>query len=533
MKPRMRAPTFAFLKTGVLLLCLFAPSAWMIATIPPLWRDSDAYIQVTYDPLVVTYWGHGPAYSYVAKVPLFAGEQLERLRGKVPANRGPDSSQPSLTDTGVWLLILGQHLALCGGAYYFIIAVSHLFWIRLALTLVWASNALFYTFAHCVGSETLSMIFILLLVGKALRLVLSRRVPKWTDWYLFALLLCFCLLTRHVNLGLIALLPAAFVFSWAQNRAAAFFASGDRDKRWLRRMRAGDFRQAVIAIALGIACVATASSATRSLAQKSKFHPHSRIGFVFLWRLHFLSELSPDARGALLRKVAARSHSTDVVQLIALLEQVQAEGADQSKWESFMQRAVLRFDGPARWEKLDRALNQMAFVFLSPPPPELWHVATTDFFSALKMPSSVISSFLFATTAHYFEHQDEMAACAELATFRNSSAEQIRTLPSQHPYFRLWQGLSYNVVLLIWLVTLIICVVAARWMKSKVRELSSFSIALTAVGLVIFASTSLIHDFEPRFALTMWQLLFLSLLLTLARTASLFAPDATNQTRLY
>jgi hypothetical protein len=174
-----------------------------------------------------------------------------------------------------------------------------------------------------------------------------------------------------------------------------------------------------------------------------------------------------------------------------------------------------------RWEKLDRALNQMAFVFLLPPGPELWHVATTDFFDALKMPSNVISSYLFATTAHYFQHRDEMPGCAELATFRNRSAEQIRRIPSQHPYFGLWQGLSYNVVLLIWLCTLLVFVVAARWRRLKITRISAFGIALTAVGLVIFASTSLIHDFEPRFALTMWQLTLLSLYLFLGRTADL------------
>ena len=46
----MRTSTLGFLKNGALLLCLFAPSAWMIATIPPLWRDADAYVQAHREP---------------------------------------------------------------------------------------------------------------------------------------------------------------------------------------------------------------------------------------------------------------------------------------------------------------------------------------------------------------------------------------------------------------------------------------------------------------------------------------------------
>src|SRR5207237_5440375 len=117
---------------------------------PPLWRDVDAYIQLTQDPRVATFWGHGSAYACVAKVPLFLGEQWERWRGIAVAN--PESGLSALTDTGIWLLIIAQHLALAASALYFIRAITRLFWIRLALALIWASNALFYTFAHCVGS---------------------------------------------------------------------------------------------------------------------------------------------------------------------------------------------------------------------------------------------------------------------------------------------------------------------------------------------------------------------------------------------
>ncbi|HMG04765.1 MAG TPA: hypothetical protein VK581_04845 [Chthoniobacterales bacterium] len=519
----MRASTFRFLKNSALLLWLFAPSAWMIATIPPLWRDADAYVQVTEDPLIATFWSHAPAYCYIVKVPLFAGEQFERLRGNAPSSRGTDSSQPGLTDSGISLLIIGQHLALCGAAFYFIIAVTHFFWIRLGLALAWASNALFYTFAHCVGSETLGLILIVLLAGKALRLVQSRREPRWVDWYVFALILCFCLLSRHLNLALISLLPAAFLFSSAQNRMSLLFASGDKRRLWLRRLTARDLRQAVIAIAIGIACVTIANFATQSLARKSKAHPHSRIGFAFLWRLHFLKHISPESRGALLRRVAARTQSPEVHKLLVLLEQMHTEEVDLIDWEPFMQRAIPLFGGSHHWEKLDAALNQMAFTFLLPPTPEHFHAARTEFDAALRKPSTAISSYLFESTTYYFQHKERMPAWANLRTFRNSSADQIRQLPFQHPYFELWRGLSYNKASVVWLISQLLFVVVARRTNARTNGIAALGIAMTAVGLLIFAATSLLHDYEPRFALTMWQLLFLSLFLLWGRSADLLA----------
>jgi hypothetical protein len=517
----MRTSALGFLRKGVVLLVLFAPSAWMIATVSPLWRDVDAYNQLTRHPLLATYWGHAPAYCYVAKVPLFLGEQWERWRG-ITAPKAEIGSTP-LTDSGVGLLILAQHLGLCGAAFYFIIAISKVFWIRLALALAWASNALFYTFAHCVGSETLSVILIVLLVGKGLRLIRSRDEPRWIDWYIFAVLLCLCLLSRHINSWLILLLPVAFFLSPAHNRAA----SGAGPQRWWRWLAARNFRQAVIALAIGLACFTVVNFATRALARKTKAHIHSRIGYTFLWRLHFLRTLSPPARVALLQRVSARTHTKEARQLVTLLGQMHAEGADLDT-EPFTLRAIpLLFPNEpvVPWEKLDIALNQMAYAFLLPPTPEHLQAARTDFVTALEMPVTEISSALFETTAYYFEHKDLMPACAELATFRGRSAETINQIPIQHVYFQLWKGLTYNKAFVIWFASLVAFVVVARWRKVSVGPIIAFGIALTAVGLPMVASACLLGEFIPRYGLPMWQLLLLSFYIFVGKTGNLFAVD--------
>jgi hypothetical protein len=520
---RAGAPALNFLKNCALLLCLFAPSAWMIATIPPLWRDSDAYLQLTVHPLVTTFWGHGPAYSYLAKVPLFLGEQLERGQGITGA--AAESGSSPLTDTGVWLLIIMQHLALGSAAFYFILSIGQFFWIRLALALTWVSNALVYTFAHCTGSETLSVILLVLLVAKGLRLIQSRRQPQWTDWYLFAITLCLSLLSRHVNVLLILLLPAAFVLSWAQNRVASLLASGERQGRWRRRLGSRQLRQAVIALAIGGACFAVASSLPHYLARKTKFHPHSRIGHTLMWRLQFLKALPPQERAMLLQKVTARTHSPETRRLVTLLGQMHEEGADVTG-RSFIQRtASVLYPGEASvpWEKLDVAINQMAYAFLLPPTPEHWHIVRTDFAAALKMSVTEIADQLFNTTGYFFDHKDEMPACAKLITFRDTSAEIINRIPVERPYFHLWQGLNYKKAVLIWFGTLVVCVIIARWKKVNIGPTVAFGIALVVLGLVMTASACLLTEFLPRYALPMWLLLLLSLYILIGASANLFA----------
>ena len=165
----------------------------------------------------------------------------------------------------------------------------------------------------------------------------------------------------------------------------------------------------------------------------------------------------------------------------------------------------------------------MAYAFLLPPTPEHLQAARTDFITALEMPVTEISSVLFETTAYYFEHKDQMPACAELATFRGTSAETINQIPIQHVYFQLWKGLTYDKAFVIWFASLVAVVVVARWRKVSVGPMIAFGIALTAIGLPMVASACLLTELIPRYVLPMWQLLLLSFCILAGGTADLLA----------
>lgn len=77
----------------------------MLSAIPPLWRDVDAYIQVTQPHGVATILDYGPLYCFAARVPLYLGDTIECLRAGQPLPKLGFFIRPVLTDSGVFLLL--------------------------------------------------------------------------------------------------------------------------------------------------------------------------------------------------------------------------------------------------------------------------------------------------------------------------------------------------------------------------------------------------------------------------------------------
>ena len=111
----------------------------------------------------------------------------------------------------MYSLVVLQHSALWCGAVYLIYAIARTLLLRLFLAVLFASQPLFYAFAHCVGSEALSMIVILLLAASGVRLMLRYPDIGARDWIIFTVLLAAASLTRHINCVLAAVLPTAML----------------------------------------------------------------------------------------------------------------------------------------------------------------------------------------------------------------------------------------------------------------------------------------------------------------------------------
>jgi hypothetical protein len=499
---------------AVLVIVLLAPSIWMLSVIPPLWKDVDAYIQVTQPPGAATILQYGPPYCFVARVPLYLGCAIESVRAGHSLPGLGFFLHPILTDSGVFVLLLLQHAALCIAGFYLITVISEIFWVRLVLAIAWAAIPLFYSSAHCVGGETLSMILTLLIGAMGLRIVrYSRKIPGKV-WLLFGTLLWLSILTRHINAALAGLLPVTFVILAAYRLIATRFGRSQVLRRW-RGLRARQaLAKATCAIAIGFCCILLANVSVRLLSYATGTPYHSVVGLAFLGRLKFLAALSAAKRNELLDEVTRNTDSAEVKNFIALLRN--EFQADTPNWDVLAFKEKVRpLLMSAETDTSDHAfnivLNRTARAFLYPPNGMLLNAVAKDFKSSQQITIPDVVGFLFVTTRFYFLHRDEMPQCGSLVTFRGKDAAEVFAIFKEHSYFRHPKNVSYHALFLFWLISLGLFVAIARARGQEAVSIAAYAAALTAIGLLIMLANCLLAVFQPRYTLPMWELTIVSM----------------------
>jgi hypothetical protein len=502
---------------------LLAPSIWMLSVVPPLWRDADAYIQVIGPPGPATILHWGPLYCFVARIPLYLGYAIDSLRAGAPFPTPVFFLHPTLSNSGVFMLLLSQHVALWCSVFYLIVLTSRLLLARFVLSVAWAANPLFYTFAHCVGSETLSMILLLLLGAIGLRIVRHRRMVPRKEWVLFGSLLWLYILTRPINAVLAALMPLTFLLLSAYRLITIPLPRSQLLGRWQRISAKWDLQKATVAFAVGISCIILANASVRGLCKAVQMPYYSTVGFGFLWRLKFLATIPAEKRNQLLDKVAKNTASPDVQKAIHVLREAFPEAPNWNLKAFYRRVQVSVFPREAGWqeERYCLLLKRVMQAFLFPPEKVFLSAVAADFKRSRETSIAIVVEQPFISTTMCSLQLERMPAYASLYTFRDKTATQIMAIFEKHSYFHRRKSFSYNVFLFFWLANFSLLALLAKVRKKQVAAVCSYAAALTLVGLAMMLANCFLAEFYPRYTLPMWELTILSSAVLFGKTIEL------------
>ncbi len=494
----------------LVLTILAIPSLWLLFTVPPLWRDSDGYNQITTRPGGMTIVHFPPLYCFLSRLPLYLGSLCEGLRSGAPLPSADFFRTPVLTDTGIFLLLATQHTLLLSSQAFLLRAMSLGAVTELVSAVLLAANASFYSFAHCVGSEAFSLAATIWLLALCLRIMRLRR-PKARDWCWLGASLAACILSRHINALLVLVLPGACLFAAGFRMMRSRSAGRPVAVRWLRKL--------AVALFVGAISVLVAKAAVRLLSDEFHVKIRSTLGFTFLWRLKFLSELDEKQRAALLADWQAKAHDADTQQVFSV---VAAALTANGKWDPVRIHAAvhdaIRAAEPRRAvQRVYRAENELTKTVLFSAPPAYIAAVRKDFATSLLETPAGLARAPFETTLYCFERFQELPQLTGLRSFREPSTQTLLAKTRDGPYYRL-MNLPYLAAVAVWL-----AITLAAFARRTKDHILSLSAAVVFVAFVMLLLNCALTEFLPRYTLAFWNLVFIGILLQLPASIDVVA----------
>jgi hypothetical protein len=488
------------------LVVLFTPSAWMLLRINPLWRDIDGYNQVTLPPGPMTILQFSPLYCFGSRIPLYLGYALDR--GEFPARAFYNS--PILTDSGVFLLIVFQHLFLLAAQWFLLRSIQANHVTKVILAALLALNAPFYTYTHSIGTEALSLSATLMLLGCALRVWRQRHIKR-SAWVWLGLSLILCVLTRPINAVLGMFLPMAFAFQGiAETGQSAIRRSS---AQFPRRLITRHLFLCGLSLVVAALSFAVADRTVRYVCRASKLKYRSTVGQSFAWRLNFLAQMDEKERTEMLGRVAEPIGDPVVKQMIAATSsgisgpgKWDAQACTHKFVEIIEQHSSIQTDLSYQ---LDLCRNRLARVFLLSCERPFLDAVRSDFLSAFAISPRELAVFPIATTRYCFSRIQEMPQLATLATFRGATADATLAAQERLTYYRLLD-VPFRNLLLVW----VGLTAAVFFAVKKGRIVVVASIVLIGTGVTMVLLTCFLSELLPRFTLPFWALYVTATLLS-------------------
>jgi hypothetical protein len=513
---------------ALLFVLLAVPSLYLFCLVPPLWRDSDGFYQVAtkFEFLTVLHWP--PLYCFCARLPFLLAAVLD---GALFRN-GFSFNWPRITDLGIYLLLVCQHLFLVGTLLSVCLMLAKNWLVRFLIGAIFVSCAPIYVFAHCVGSEAIMAPLLMLGATFGLKYLCSPS-RRWL--ILLFIFIGLNVLDRHANSVIAGLLPLSILLLLGLTAIGpAFCRSGSAcaslpplssvPKLWRTGWRdrpaypSVNLRSLLISLVVGIAAILTANAVILAVCRLDKIPYRSRAGYAFVWRLDFIKDLPLERQTAVISRAETDLQDSAITAALEQLKEMSARGEfnpdavcnalDQTLGEQ-------GYQGQQRHVLLDQKLNRFFAYFLLHDPMDLFQAVARDVCTSMTFTPSLLSKDPFLCTDWLVKHLSEprFQPIQGLKTL-SAYSEPTKKYASSF-YYRSWAFLPFFFITGGVLLASVVCILTAKSWRDMV--LAAYAIASTATGMVCAVVSFIVVALLPRLMLPTLILLWFAAVVLLLR----------------
>jgi hypothetical protein len=497
---------------ALLFTLLAAPSVYLFCLVPPLWRDSDGFYQVAtkFEFLTVLHWP--PLYCFCARFPFLLAAVLDGSFFR----SGFSFNWPRITDLGIYLLLVFQHLFLVGALVSVCLMLAKNWLVRFLMGAFFVTCAPIYVFAHCVGSEAIMAPLLLLGATVGLRYVWCPSRRWLILWFIFIGL---NVLDRHANGVIAGLLPLTILILLGLTAIRPARRTGWRDRPGYPSV---NIRSLFISILVSIAAILTANAVILVVCRVDKIPYRSRAGYAFVWRLDFIKDLPLERQTTIINKAETDLQDSAVTAALEQLKEMSARGEfNPDAVCAALDKALGEqgYQGQQRHVLLDQKLNRFFAYFLLHDPVDLFQAVARDMSMGMSFTPSLLSKDPFLCTDWLVKHLSEprFQPIQELKTL-SASSEPTEKYDSSF-YCRSWAFLPFFFVTGAVLLASVFCILTAKSWRHLV--LAAYAIASAATGIICAAVSSIVVALLPRLMLPTLILLWFAMVVLLLRLDSL------------
>jgi hypothetical protein len=466
---------------------LMLPSIWFFIFYLPFWKSSDVLCQLG-DPfsseniLLVP-----PIYCLLGRVPFWLTDTLSL--GSSPSIFS--FQHPSLP--AVYALIVCQHAGLWLALRYFVLAVPASKGGRGAITILVASIASLYSFAHAAGAEATTAITWFTLFGVGLRVLNDRAT--WKTWLAYFLILLLCIGSRHVSGLLLGWMPVtAFLL-------LVFHLFGRKGSSSSLRLA----KIAGIALLLSALVLGTEKTIVSAMCENFGVIERQMVGRTLCERIgNFLDSLSPAEKEVVERRA---SQDGDEPILKLAIDSMIRVGTYYQGTNEVIAKALSKggLQGDKLQAEVDRTTLKAALRFYETFDSRLLRIILKDILNgfyptndqgiALTGPKAT-----FYSVADIEKDPEAWTQLRSLMIFEPAVAQATLERAFHDNYIRHWRFIPIAVWCL-----LFATISGWRMVRGKLSvDLAIVAACIFGIGLVVYVATCACNLAQPRYVLPLW-----------------------------